>query len=106
MSPAPRDPIDLERRAAATEDLLNRIATSTGAEGEWWNHSACAELGGRTPTEAWLAGDHAAVQHLIEIWYERTDHQAEQVRNDPAFLATIEEHRGSIAAKADHRRTA
>jgi hypothetical protein len=106
MSPVPRDPIELERRAVATEDLLNRIATSTGADGEWWNHSASADLSGRTPTEAWLAGEHAAVRRLIEIWYDRTDERAEQIRDDPAFLTMIEEHRRSVAAKADHRRTA
>jgi hypothetical protein len=102
----PQDPIELERRAAATEALLNRIGTSTGGDGEWWNYSACAELGDRTPTEAWLAGDQGAVRRLIEIWYERTDHRVEQVRTDPAFLAMIEERRRSIAAKADHHRTA
>jgi hypothetical protein len=100
------DPRELRYRAAAIEDLLERIATSTHAEGEWWNSSSYEELGGRTPTEAWLAGDHEAVERLVHIWYERSEQRAEEIRKDPAFLEMLEERRRAIAAKDGHRRSA
>jgi hypothetical protein len=100
------DPRELSYRAAAIEDLRERIATSTHAEGEWWNSSTYEESAGRTPTEAWLAGDHGAVVRLVDIWYERSERRSEEIRNDPAFLEMLEERRRPIAAKDGHRRSA
>ena len=64
------------------------------------------ELAGRTPTEAWLAGDHEAVEQLVQIWYERSEQAAERARNDPDFMEMLEERRRAIAARAGQRRSA
>lgn len=65
-----------------------------------------AEINGRTPTEAWLAGDRDGVLRLILGWYRKTEEGAERIRRDPATLRLIEDRRQSIAEEADHRRTA
>lgn len=106
MSSSPLDPVEQGRRQDAIEDLLTRVANSSGDAGEWWNGRTYEELGGRTPTDAWLAGDQDGVSHLILGWYQRSEQRAEQIRNDPAILEMIEERRRSIAEKADHRRSA
>lgn len=106
MSSSPLDQIEQTRRQAAIDDLVNRIATSSGESDEWWNARTQEDLGGRTPTEAWLVGDHDGVMRLIAGWYRQSDERAEQIRNDPAILEMIEYRRRSIAEKADHRRSA
>ena len=91
---------------SAVDELVNRIATSSGDSDEWWNASTHEELGGRTPTEAWLAGDHDGVMRVVAGWYQQSDERAEQIRNDPAMFEMIKDRRRSIAEKADHRRSA
>ena len=82
-------PIQDNRRAAALNDLLQAIAHSTGAATEWWNFSRYAQLGDRTPTEAWHAGDHKAVEQLVMEWHAVSEAAAERHRNDPEFMAMI-----------------
>ena len=106
MSPSALSQIEQARRQAAIDELVNRIANSSGDSDEWWNASTHEELGGRTPTEAWLAGDHDGVMRVIAGWYKQSDERAEQIRNDPAMLEMIEDRRRSVAEKADHRRSA
>lgn len=106
MSSSALRQIEQARRQAAIDELVNRIATSSGDSDEWWNASTHEELGGRTPTEAWLAGDHDGVMRMIAGWYQKSDERAEQILNDPAMLKMIEARRRSIAEKADHRRSA
>jgi hypothetical protein len=36
---------ELNRRAAAINDLLRRIGASDGSATKWWNHRVCKELG-------------------------------------------------------------
>ncbi len=105
MSSLSHGPENGDRRAAI-DDLLDRIAASTGGADEWWNRSAYEELGGRTPTEAWLAGDRDGVVRVILEWYQKTEESAERIRNDPTTLQMIEDRRRSIAEEADHRRSA
>ena len=106
MTSSPLNQVEQVRRQTAIDDLLNRIATPSGESDEWWNASAHEVLGGRTPTEAWLAGDHDGVLRVIAGWYQQSDERAEQIRNDPAMLEMIEDRRRSVAEKADHRRSA
>lgn len=106
MTSSPLNQIEQARRQAAISELVDRIATSSGDSDEWWNASTHEELGGRTPTEAWLAGDHDGVMRVIARWYQQSDERAEQIRNDPAMLEMIEDRRRSVAEKADHRRSA
>ncbi len=80
---------ELNRRAAAVNDLLKSIGESNGSEAEWWNHRAYEELGGLTPTQAWLRGDHAGVERLVATWYEATEREAERRQNDPEFMGML-----------------
>jgi hypothetical protein len=95
-----------ELGAGGVDGHVNRIATSSGASDEWWNARTHEVLGGRTPTEARLAGDHDGVMRLIAGWYEQSDDRAEQIRNDPAMLEMMEDRRRSIAEKGHRRRSA
>ncbi|MDA8357299.1 MAG: hypothetical protein M0Z95_13645 [Actinomycetota bacterium] len=100
------DPRELNRRAAAVNEILGRIGLSSRDATEWWNFSAYEELGGRTATQAWLAGDHHAVERLVLSWYERSETAARRARGDEAFLRMLSERRRAIAAESPGRRTA
>ena len=106
MTSLPLSQIEQARRQAATDELVNRIASSSGDSDDWWNARTHEELRGRTPTDAWLAGDHDGVMRVIAGWYQQTDERAEQIRNDAAMLEMIEDRRRSVVEKADHRRSA
>jgi hypothetical protein len=103
MSYTPDDR-DTNRRAAAVNELLSRIGLSNGAETEWWNHRAYKELGGYTPTQAWLRGDHRAVEDLVADWYRATEQAVEHYRSDPKFMERLHERRATIAEQV--KRTA
>jgi hypothetical protein len=87
----PVTPNEANRRAAAFRELLQEIARSTGDPSEWWNFSRYEQLGNRTPTEAWLAGDHEAVENLIVEWHAASEAAVERQRNDPEFMDMIRE---------------
>jgi hypothetical protein len=65
--PATPDPY----RERARAQFFEAVANDIGAE--WFNRSdgARTQLGGRTPTEEWQAGDHQAVERLLDHWYPR-----------------------------------
>lgn len=100
------DPRELNRRAAAVNEILGRIGLTSRDTTDWWNFSAYEELGGRTATQAWLAGDHHAVERLVLSWYERSETAAQRARGDEAFLRMLSERRRAIAAESPGRRTA
>ena len=87
------DPMESNRRAAAVNELLCQIGLSEGAETRWWNHDGYAELGDRTPTQAWLDGDHQAVEALVRKWYEDSEAAARRYRDDPALMAELQRRR-------------
>jgi hypothetical protein len=91
---------EINRRAAAVNELLRQIGLSNGAETEWWNFRAYDELGGLTPTQAWLRGDHEAVEKLIADWYAATERSAEKFRNDPDFMDSLRQKSAAIANKS------
>lgn len=78
-----------QRRAAAINYLLGQIGLSSGKETEWWNYQTYPELGDRTPTQAWLAGDEEGVRKVVDAWYQETRAAVEEHRRDPEFLAMI-----------------
>jgi len=88
---------ELNRRAAAINNLLRSIGESNGSETEWWNHRAYEKLGGLTPTQAWLRGDHEAVERLVASWYAATERVAERHRNDPEFMKMLKRRSEAIA---------
>jgi hypothetical protein len=91
----PENGYESQRRAAALNVLLGQIGLSEGKETEWWNFHAYDELGGRTPTQAWLAGDEKAVEQLVRNWYAETERVLEERRRDQNFMAMLG---GKIAA--------
>lgn len=91
---------EINRRAAAVNDLHRQIGLSTGAETEWWNRRTYGQLGGLTPTQAWLRGDHKTVEQLIADWYAATEHAAERHRGNPDFMATLRKQSAAIAEQA------
>lgn len=91
--PAAPDPYRERARAQFFEAGVN------GSDADWFNggESARAQLGGRTPTEAWRAGDHKAVEQLLDHWYADAEALAERHRANPTYMATIERLRAEIA---------
>lgn len=84
------DPVETQRRAAAINELLAAIGESAPEDRDhWWNLRAHEELGGRTATAAWLAGDTEAVEAMVRRWYEASDAVAERVRDDPALQGRL-----------------
>jgi hypothetical protein len=80
---------EVHRQAAALNHLLGEIGLSTAEQTTWWNLVAQAELGNRTATQAWLAGDNEAVKALVERWYEASKLAADRASGDPEFLVTL-----------------
>jgi hypothetical protein len=98
-------PIPDPYREQAWADLIERIAN--GRPNDWFNMSTSELLGNRTPTEAWQAGDHQAVERMIDKWYADAEASAERHRNDPTFMAMLERRREELdaeRAEADKRR--
>jgi hypothetical protein len=83
-------------RERARADLIANI--ENGTPSDWFNMTTYAELDDRTPTEAWRAGDHEAVELLIDKWYADSEASAERHRNDPKFMAMIDRRREAIDA--------
>jgi len=77
------------RRASAVNELLRQIGLSSGGATDWWNFAAYKDLGNRTPTQAWLAGDEDAVRALVDKWYADTVATGKRLRSDPAFSAKV-----------------
>jgi hypothetical protein len=82
------DPGD-HRQAAALNHLLGQIGLSKDERSQWWNLVTHHELGGRTATQAWLAGDAEAVTALVERWYAASADAAERAARDPEFLTVL-----------------
>ncbi|TMM19144.1 MAG: hypothetical protein E6G01_02520 [Actinobacteria bacterium] len=80
---------ELHRQAAALNHLLGEIGLSTSEQTTWWNLLAQPELRDRTPTQAWLAGDTAAVKALVERWYEASKLAADRASGIPELLVTL-----------------
>lgn len=78
------------RQAAAFNHLLGEIGLSNNERTQWWNFVAHDELGGRTATQAWLAGDTDAVIALVERWYRASTDAADRAAHDPNFLALLQ----------------
>ena len=93
MGPSGQEESDVEpgdrRQAAALNHLLGQIGLSTDERAQWWNLVAHSEVGGRTATQAWLAGDADAVTALVEQWYTASSDAAGRAGRDPEFLALL-----------------
>ena len=77
------------RQAAALNHLLGEIGLDSGEQTQWWNLVGHEELGGRTATQAWLAGDAEAVRLLVESWYESTRAAGRRALGNDGLLAEL-----------------
>jgi hypothetical protein len=91
-----------QRKAAAINCLLGQIGLSNGKETEWWNHRSYPELGDRTPTQAWLAGDEEGVRDLVDKWYADSQSAIDEHRRDPEFMAMLRRKAEAPRAKLTH----
>jgi hypothetical protein len=90
------DPMESNRRAAAVNELLRQIGISDGAETRWWNLARYTELGNRTPTQAWLAGDHQGVEKLVLGWYEDIEAVVKRYQDDPDLMADLRQRSAAL----------
>lgn len=77
---------EAQRRAAAVNELLRKSGSGSSHETTGWNQRAYDDLGGRTPTRAWLDGDTEMVTALVDRWYVASEAAAECAADDSAFL--------------------
>ncbi|MHB8290082.1 MAG: hypothetical protein ACYDEY_12760 [Acidimicrobiales bacterium] len=82
-------PEEIDRQAAAVNHLLGQIGPSGNEQTAWWNLVAHRELGHRTATQAWFAGDTETVRELVEHWYEATRLAADRASSTPEFLIEL-----------------
>src|ERR1035441_8728517 len=90
------DPLEGNRRAAALNELLRHVGLADGAETRWWNLTRYAELGDRTPTQAWLAGDHLGVEKLVAQWYADSEPLPRRSRHAPDLMASLRERSAAL----------
>ena len=102
------DPQELNRRAAAINEILGRIGLSGVARSstEWWNLVGYTELEGRTPTQAWLAGDHEVVEKIVLEWFDRSEEAAKRARSDDGLLRMLADRRRLLDPQAFEPRSA
>jgi hypothetical protein len=81
--------IERQRQAAAVNHLLGEIGLASGEQTQWWNLVGHKELGGRTATEAWLAGETETVRTLVEGWYAATRAAGQRALEDDELLTDL-----------------
>jgi hypothetical protein len=81
--------IELQRQAAVLHHLLGEIGLATDEQTYWWNLVSYEELGGQTPTQAWLAGDEGSVRALVEGWYRASSAAASRLIDDDEYLLQL-----------------
>jgi hypothetical protein len=101
-------------RELARAQLIEQIENGNALD--WFNMSTYPELGNRTATEAWRAGDHEAVERLIDRLYADAESRVERRRADPKFMEMLNSRRQALIARradldakraeADKRRSA
>lgn len=79
------DPQAVQRVAAAINDLLIKHGYPPDRVDDWWN-SIYPGLDGRTPTQAWLAGEYDLVWRVIDGDYAASQRAAEQLVADPEAM--------------------
>ena len=90
------DQQESQRKAAAIDQLLGEIGLPGDDRSHWWNLVAYRELGDRTPTQAWLAGDEGAVRELVERWYRASVEARDRVVADPDAVSALRARIGDL----------
>lgn len=72
---------------------INDLLVSMGHQPEdiagWWTFVRFAALDGRTPVQAWAAGNHDGVADLVVHLYQRSEENAWAVARDAARVAAV-----------------
>jgi hypothetical protein len=89
---------DEERRrvAAGFNEILESLGMPRQDLNDWWNLTAFAELGGRTPTRAWLDHDYGAVQELVASLYAASSGAGQRLTDSHAFEQMIADRRKDV----------
>lgn len=98
------DPIESGRRAAAVNHLLGQIGLTSSEQTRWWNHISHEELGVRTATQAWLAGDIDGVTALVDSWYIASERAAREAGADATRLDHLRTQLSRLEARTAQRR--
>jgi hypothetical protein len=96
-------PEEAQRQAAAINHLLGEIGLTHEEQTTWWNLVAHHELGGRTATAAWLAGDTDGVRTLVEAWYAASTAAGRRAASNPEVLALLRRQLSELDDRAAHK---
>ena len=77
--------------AAGINEILKELGHPPEAINGWWNLTTFSELGGMTPTQAWLSGRKEEVRHLVIYMHERSLAASERARQDPDTVRMIQQ---------------
>ena len=89
-------PLEKQRRADELEGLLKDLPIE--GKRSYWDRRY-ESLADRTPAEALADGDADAVRELITAQYRRSERAAERLRQDPDFVAWLEERRSEVSLR-------
>jgi len=89
-------PLEKQRRTDELEGLLKDLPIE--GKRSYWDRRY-DELAGRTPAETLADGDADAVRELIAAQYRRSEQSADRLRQDPEFVAWLEERRSEVALR-------
>jgi hypothetical protein len=92
---------DDQRRqvAAGLNQILVELGKPRQEISDWWNLIAFSHLGGRTPTQAWLAGDYEEVRDLVRSMYEDSADSALRLKQSASFAELVDRDRESRSGK-------
>ncbi len=80
---------DVERELAVRQLLADIEASAASGEANWWDSVPHGELGGRTVSDAWRAGDNEAVIALVALWYHRSIEGQRRMLLDESLMAEL-----------------
>jgi hypothetical protein len=84
-------PEDARRVAVGINEILKGLGRQPEDINGWWNSTPFPELGGKTPTQAWLSGDYDGVRRLVELLITRSVERTRQIAQDPEMMAFLRE---------------
>jgi len=77
------------REATKIGLALGRVGYSDAQVNRWWNHAAYAELGGKTPIQAWNSNEFELVKALVEKLV--SERFASALANNPTVVKRLRE---------------
>lgn len=89
---------DEERRqvAAGFNAILESIGCPRQELNDWWSLTSFPELGGRTPTRAWLDGDYGLVRDLVTSLYQASTSARQRLTDSRAFEQVLAERKKEV----------